>query len=48
MNKVDVKTVTTRKQYQNWSFRPTFKREKQICNEEIAIEKEKCRINLNK
>ena len=28
VNKVDVKIAGFRKQYQNWSFRPTFKREK--------------------
>ena len=28
MKKVDVKIVTTRKQYIKWTFRPTFKREK--------------------
>ena len=31
-----------------WSFRLTFKREKQFRNVAIAIEKEKYRINLNK
>ena len=31
-----------------WSFKPTFKREKQFCNGAIATEKEKRRINLNK
>ena len=48
MNKVDVKIVTTRKPCLKWSFRSTFKREKQFLNGAIAIEKEKCRINLNK
>ena len=48
MNKVDVKILTTRKQNLKWSFRATFKREKQYCNGAVAIEKEKCRINLNK
>ena len=47
-NKVDVIIVTTRKQNVKWSFRPIFKVEKQFRNEAIAIEKEKCRINLNK
>ena len=28
VNKVDVKIAGFRKQYQNWSFRPTFQREK--------------------
>ena len=47
VNKTDVKTLITRKQYlKYWSFRPTFKREKQFCNGAIAIETEKC-INLN-
>ena len=31
-----------------WSFRPTFKREKQFRYRARAIEKEKCSINLNK
>ena len=48
LNKTDVKTLITRKQYlKYWSFRPTFKREKQFCNGAIAIETEKCIINLN-
>ena len=37
MNKVDVKTATTRKQYLKWSFRPTFKRVKQFRHRAIAI-----------
>ena len=41
MNKVNVKIVTTRKQYLKWSFRPTFKREKQFCNGTRAIKTEK-------
>ena len=40
MKKVDVKIVTTRKQYIKWTFRPTFKREKQFRNGALAIEKE--------
>ena len=48
MKKVDVKIVTIRKKYLKWLFRPIFKREKQFCNEEIAFEKEACKINLNK
>ena len=48
MNKVGIKIKTTRKQYLKWSFIPTFKGEKQFCNGAIPIEKEKCRINLNK
>ena len=47
MNKVDLKIVTTGKQFLKRSFRLTFKREK-FCNRAIAIEKEKCSINLNK
>ena len=48
VNKTDVKTLITRKQYlKYWSFRPTFKREKQFCNGAIAIETEKCIKNLN-
>ena len=38
VNKIDVKTLITRKQYlKYWSFRPTFKREKQFCNGAIVI-----------
>ena len=48
MNKVDVKIVTTRKQYLKGLFRLTFKKEKGFRNVAIAIKKEKCRINLNK
>ena len=40
--------MTSRKQYFKLPFRPTFKREKQFRNGAIAIEKEKCRKNLNK
>ena len=40
MNKIHLKIVTTRKQYLKWSFRPTFKREKQLCNGAIAIVEE--------
>ena len=48
VNKTDVKTLITRKQYlKYWSFRPTFKREKQFCNGAIVIDTEKCIINLN-
>ena len=46
MNKTALKIVTTRKQYLEWSFTPLFKREKQLRNGVIAIEKG--RINLNK
>ena len=48
MNKVDVKIVTTRRQWLEWSFRPTFKREKQFRSGAIAVQKGKCRVNLNK
>ena len=48
MKKVDVKIVTTRKQYIKWTFRPTFKREKQFRNGAIAIEKRNSLINLIK
>ena len=48
MYEVDVKVLTTRKQYLKQSFIPTFKREKQFLNEAIAIKKVKCKINLNK
>ena len=46
MNKTALKIVATRKQYLEWSFTPLFKREKQLRNGVIAIEKG--RINLNK
>ena len=46
MNKTTLKIVTTRKQYLKWSFRQFFKREKELRNGVIAIEKG--RINLNK
>ena len=39
--------MTKRKQYLKWSCRPTFKREKNR-NGAIAIENEKCRVNLDK
>ena len=48
MKKIDVKILTTRKQYLKWSFRTIFKREKQFHNGAIVMEKEKCRTNLNK
>ena len=48
MKKVSIKTVITRNQLLNRSFRKTFKREKQFRNGAIAIEKEKGWINLNK
>ena len=47
MNKIDVKIVTSRKQYLKWSLKSTFKREKKIFRV-IVIKKEKCRININK
>ena len=37
MNKIDVKVVTTRKQYLKQSFRPTFKRKKKAVA--IAVKK---------
>ena len=43
MNKVDVKTLTTRKQYLKLKFRPTFKKEKQFRKEAIEKENEKGR-----
>ena len=46
VNKIDVKIMTTRKQYFKYSLRPTFKIEKQLCTEALAIAKGKCR-NLN-
>ena len=48
MKMVDVKIVTARKLYLKQSFRPNFKREKQFRNGAIAIEKQKCSLNLNK
>ena len=47
MDKIDVKVAITREQYLKLAFRPTFKREKQFRTGAIAIENEKCRINLN-
>ena len=47
INKVHVKIVTNRKQYLKWLFRTTFKKGK-FCNEAIAIEKKKHKINFNK
>ena len=48
MNKIDVKIVTTRKQYLKWSFRSTLKRKQLFHNGAITIEKEKYRIIFNK
>ena len=48
MKKTDVEIINTRKQYLKWSFRPTFKREKQFRNGAIAIEKRNSLINLIK
>lgn len=47
MKKVSIKTVITRNQLLNRSFRKTFKREKQFRNGAIATEK-KSRINLDR
>ena len=41
MKKVEAKMINTRKQQLKWSFRQTFKREKQCPNGAIATEKEK-------
>ena len=38
MKKIDIKFVTTRRQY-SWSFRRTFKRKKQFCDRAIATER---------
>ena len=48
MKNFDVKVLIAREQNLKWPFRPTFKREKRLCNGTIAIEKRKCRINLSK
>ena len=48
INRVHEKIVTTKKQYLKGSFRLTLKRAKQLRNGAIAIEIEKCRINLKK
>lgn len=45
---VDVKIISTRKQYLKWSLRQTFKREKPFRNGVVAIENGKYRINLKK
>lgn len=44
----NTKIVITIKWYVKWSPRLNFEKEKQFCNDIIATEKEKCRINLNK
>ena len=44
MNKIGLNIMTTRKQCSKWSFRPSFKRERQFRNGAMAIEKEKYRI----
>ena len=41
MNKVQVKMMTTRKQYLKWSFRLKFKKEKKFRNGAIATKKKK-------
>ena len=46
INKVDVKIEISRNQYIKWLFIPNFKRKNQF--RKGAIEKEKCKINLNK
>ena len=46
MNWVDVRIVTSRRQYVKWSFRPTFKKGKKIVMEQY--QKRKIRIHLNK
>ena len=38
MNKINVRTVGTRKQYLKWSFRLTFKRIKQFRDGPVTIE----------
>ena len=48
MKKIDVKIINTRKQFSKWSFRPTFKREKQFRNRAIATEKRNSLISLIK
>lgn len=44
----DIKIVDDRKNYSKWSYRPTFRTEKQLPNGLILIQKDKCRIELNK
>lgn len=46
MIKVDIKIVTTKKQYLKWSYKLTFKKEKRFRNTAIATEKETYRINV--
>ena len=48
MSKFDVRIITNRKNYSKWSTRPTFRREKQLVNGLIIIEKDKWRIKCNK
>ena len=46
MNKIGLNIMTTRKQCSKWSFRPSFKRERQFRNGAMAIEKENIQNNL--
>ena len=48
MDIVDSKILNRRKQYLKWSYRLIFEKDKLFLNGAIAIEKEKCEINLNK
>ena len=46
VNKVDIKIRTTRKQYLQWLFQPSFKRDKQFRNGATAIKKEEFQPNF--
>ena len=46
MSKVDVKIFINKKQNLKWIFTPTFKEE--FCTGATAIQKEKCKVNVNK
>ena len=45
MHKFNVKNLTNRKYYLKWSFIPTFRRQKQLDNGSMMLEKDKCRLN---
>ena len=46
VNKVDVKIGTTSKQYLQWLFQPSFKRDKKFRNGATAIKKEEFQPNF--
>ena len=48
MNKFDVKLLSNGKNFIKLTFKPTFRREKQLDCALIMIQKDECRISLNK